>query len=170
MRGTARSLSQAAIVGGFCFGAAMAADLSSVGQWLDKYPDEKIAAGGSLWEQPGVQDAMRAAMGNEFYELSKKKLHGPEGPVTGDKKGLFAAWSCKSHDCGGNQMTVFFETTKGSAQVCWRSSASDGGDVHDLWLADGKARPLPINACGFVEKDAFAAYKKYGGKGDGKPL
>jgi hypothetical protein len=94
--------------------------LSTVGQWLDKYPDETRAGGKSLWEQPAVEEAMRAAMGEHYFALSKTELHGPEGPVAGDKKGVFAAWSCKSQDCGGNQMTVFFDSNKGSAQVCWR--------------------------------------------------
>ena len=74
-------------------------------------------------------------------------------------------------DCGGNQMTVFFDSNKGSAQVCWRSSVSDDGEVHDLWLADGKERPLHMNACGFAEKEPFAALKKFGGAPvGGKPL
>ncbi len=165
-----RSVVPAAILGILC-GAVMAADLSAVGQWLDKYPDETLAGGKSLWEQPGVEAAMRAAMGEHYFSLSKTELHGPEGPVAGDKKGVFAAWSCKSHDCGGNQMTVFFDSNKGSAQVCWRSSSGDEGEVHDLWLADGKERPLPMNACGFAEKEPFGALKKFGGTpSGGKPL
>lgn len=165
-----RSVLPVAMLGGLC-GAAVAADLSTVGQWLDKYPDETRAGGKSLWEQPGVEDAMRAAMGDHYFALSKTELHGPEGPVAGDKKGVFAAWSCKAHDCGGNQMTVFLDSSTGSAQVCWRSSSSDGGEVRDVWLADGKARPLPMNACGFAEKEPFGALKKFGGApGGGKPL
>jgi hypothetical protein len=68
-------------------------------------------------------------------------------------------------------MTVFLDSNTGSAQVCWRSSSSDGGEVRDVWLADGKARPLPMNACGFAEKEPFGALKKFGGApGGGKPL
>jgi hypothetical protein len=159
-----RGLLWAAILAGVCCGAAMAAGLSTVGQWSGKYPFDRIANGKSLWDQPGVQAAMRAAMGKRFFALSQKEMHGPEGPVAGDGKGLFAAWSCKAHDCGGNQMTVFFDTAAGTAQVCWRS-AGDGGKVQDLWLANGKARPLPINACGYGENDPFAALKKFGGAG-----
>ena len=155
----------AAILAGLWCGAAMAADLSTVGQWTNKYPFDKIAGGKSLWDQPGVQAAMRAAMGKRFFALSQKEMHGPEGPVASDGKGGFAAWSCKAHDCGDNQMTVFLNSTSGSAQVCWRSSSRDGsGEARDLWLADGKARPLPANACD-AENDPFAALNKFGGAG-----
>jgi hypothetical protein len=162
MRALVRCLLPAAILGVLCHGAAMAADLSTVGQWAGKYPADETGAGKALWDQPGVEGAMRAAMGDTYFALSQKELHGPEGPVAGNGKGLFAAWSCKSSDCGGNQMTVFFDTVKGSAQVCWRSSDSDGGKVQDLWVADGKARLLSLNACGYVEKDPFAVLKKFG--------
>ena len=93
--------------------AAVAADLSTVGQWTNKYPFDKIAGGKSLWDQPGVQATMRVAMGKRFFALSLKEMHGPEGPVAGGGKGFFAAWSCKAHDCGGNQMTVFFDSALG---------------------------------------------------------
>ena len=165
MKEFARNLLLAAILAGFCCGAAMAADLSTVGQWTNKYPFDKIAGGKSLWDQPGVQAAMRAAMGKRFFAISLKEMHGPEGPVASDGKGLFAAWSCKAHDCGDNQMTVFFDSASGSAQVCWRSSGGKSGEPQDLWLADGKARPLPANACGYGENDPFAALKKFGGAG-----
>jgi hypothetical protein len=105
---------------------------------------------------------MRAAMGKHHFALSQKEMHGSEDVVGGDGKGLFAAWSHKAHDCGGNQMTVFFDTTNGSAQVCWRSTSIVGGNG-DLWLADGKARPLSASAGGFAESDPFAAVKKFGG-------
>jgi hypothetical protein len=87
---------------------------------------------------------------------------GPEGPVASDGKDLFAAWSCNANDCAGNQMTVFFDSTAGSAQVCWRGSG-DGGNVQDLWLTNGKARPLPTNSCGYRPRNPFAALKKFGG-------
>jgi hypothetical protein len=48
MKEFARNLLPAAILAGFCCGAAVAADLSTVGQWTNKYG------------QPGVQAAMRA--------------------------------------------------------------------------------------------------------------
>ena len=161
----ARGLLPTAILAGLCCGAAMAADLSTVWQWTNKYPFDKIAGGKSLWDQPGVQAAMRAAMGKRFFALSLKEMHGPEGPVASDGKGLFAAWSCKAHDCGDNQITVFFDSAAGTAQVCWRSSSTDGGKVQDLWLANGKAHPLPINACEHDDADPFAALKKFGGAG-----
>ncbi len=164
MRASARKFLPATILAGIWCGAAMAADLSTIGQWIDKNPSDKIADGKSLWDQPGVQAAMRAAMGETYFVRSQKEMNGPEGPVASDGKGLFAAWSCKAHDCGGNQMTVFFDSAEGTAQVCWRS-AGDGGKVQDLWLANGKARPLPINACGYGENDPFAALKKFGGAG-----
>jgi hypothetical protein len=52
----------------------MAADLSTVGQWTNKYPFDKIAGGKSLWDQPGVQAAMRAVMGKRFFTLSQKEM------------------------------------------------------------------------------------------------
>jgi len=62
-------------------------------------------------------------------------------------------------------MTVFFDSASGNAQVCWRSSGGNSGEAQDLWLACGKARPLPTNACGYGENDPFAALKKFGGAG-----
>jgi hypothetical protein len=38
MKEFARNLLPAAILAGFCCGAALAADLSTVGQWTNKYP------------------------------------------------------------------------------------------------------------------------------------
>ena len=165
MKEFARSFLPAAILAGLWCETAKAADLSTVGQWTNKYPFDKIVGGKSLWDQPGVQAAMRAAMGKRFFALSQKEMHGPEGPVASDGKGLFAAWSCKAHDCGDNQMTVFFDSASGSAQVCWRSSGSNSGEAQDLWLANAKAHPLPANACGYAENDPFAALKKFGGDG-----
>jgi hypothetical protein len=147
MRASARKFLPATILAGIWCGAAMAADLSTIRQWIDKNPSDKIGDGKSLWDQPGVQAAMRAAM---------------DDPVASDGKGLFAAWSCNADDCAGNQMTVFFDSTAGSAQVCWRGSG-DGGNVQDLWLTNGKARPLPINSCGYHPRNPFAALKKFGG-------
>ena len=162
MRASARKFLPATILAGISCGAAMAADLSTIGQWIDKNPSDKIADGKSLWDQPGVQAAMRAAMGENYFVRSQKEMNGPEGPVASDGKGLFAAWSCNANDCAGNQMTVFFDSTAGSAQVCWRGSG-DGGNVQDLWLTNGKARPLPINSCGYRPRNPFAALKKFGG-------
>ncbi len=163
MKEFARNLPLAAILADLCCGAAMATDLSTVGQWTNKYPFDKIAGGKSLWDQPGVEAAMRAAMGKRFFALLQKEMHGPEAPVASNGKGRFAAWSCKSHDCGKNQMTVFVDSTSGSAQVCWRSSAGISGEAQDLWLADGKPRPLPANACGYAANDPFAALTQFGG-------
>jgi hypothetical protein len=66
-------------------------------------------------------------------------------------------------------MTVFFDSASGSAQVCWRRSGGNSGEAQDRWLADGKARPLPANACGYGENDLFAALK-FGGGPEGNPL
>ena len=70
----------------------MAADLSVVEQWKGQYPFEKIVDDKPLWDQPGVQAAMRAAMGEQFFALSQKATHSPEAPVASDGKGDFAAW------------------------------------------------------------------------------
>jgi hypothetical protein len=40
----------------------------------------------------------------------------------------------------------------------------------DLWLADGKARLLPINACAYRENDPFAALRNSAAQGHSKPL
>ncbi|HUI20086.1 MAG TPA: hypothetical protein VLZ74_03475 [Methylocella sp.] len=163
MREFAKSLLLAALTGGLCCTAAMAEDLSVVGQWEGKYPLEKIANDKPLWDQPGVQAAMRAAMGEHFFALSQKATHGPEAPVTSNGKGVFVAWSCtEGDDCSGNNMTVFLDSSTGNAQVCWRGSDGIGGKVQDVWLANGTARPLPINGCGVGEKDPFSSLKKFG--------
>lgn len=154
----------AAILGGLCGGIVMAEDLSVVGQWKGKYPLETIVNDKPLWDQPSVVAAMRAAMGEHFFALAQKGPHSPEAPVASDGKGDFAAWACnEGEDCSGNNMTVFFDSTTGNAQVCWRSSEGIGGKVQDLWLAKGDSRPLPINGCGVGEKDPFAPLKRYGG-------
>lgn len=146
-------------------GAAAAADLSELGQWTGEFPSGKAAGGRPLWEQPGVQAAMRAAMGNYFLAVGNKDARAPEAPVTSDGLGHFAVWSCNNpDDCGGNQMTVYFDVSAGSAQVCWRSSEGTGGKVKDLWLAEGSVRPLPVNGCGVAKKDPFAPLKKFGAK------
>jgi hypothetical protein len=162
MRASARKLLPATILASIWWGAAMAADLSTIGQWIGKNPSDKIVDGKSLWDQPGVQTAMREAMGENYFVHSQKEMNGPDGPVASDEKGLFAVWSCNANDCAGNQMTVFFYFPAGSAQVCWRGSG-DGGNVQDLWLTNGKARPLPMNSCRYRARYPFAALKKFGG-------
>lgn len=147
---------------GVYFGPAKAADLSMLGQWNGKYPSDILVNGKSFWEQPGVLAAMRAGMGDRYFAISEKEMHGPEGPVASDGTGHFAVWSCKSHDCGGNQMTVFFDASTGSAQICWRETDDQSGKVQDLWLAESKTRPLAANACGYATKDPFGALKKFG--------
>jgi hypothetical protein len=154
-----------AISAGLCCSAAAGADLSKVGQWTGQYPSDKIVNDMTLWEQPGVIEAMRAAMGKHFLVPSQRDMHAPEAPVTSDGKGLFVVWTCNNgDDCSGNNMTVFFDQAAGSAQVCWRSSEGAGGKVQDLWLANGDARSLPINGCGVGERDPFAPLKRYGAK------
>jgi hypothetical protein len=140
----------------------MAADLSALRQWTGKHPSDAIVGGKSLWDQPGVPAAMRTAMGEKYFALSRKKMQGPDGPVAENGKGVLVAWICKAHDCGDNQMYVFFDLAAGTAQVCWRA-ADRAGKVQDLWLAGGKARPLPGNACAPGESDPFQLLPKYGG-------
>jgi hypothetical protein len=149
------------MLAGLCLGAVAAADLSIVAQWADKYPSDKIVDAKPLWDQPAVKAAMRAVMGNRYFR-ALRDMHGPEGPMASDGKNRFAAWFCKSHDCGGNQLTVFFDSSAGNAQVCWRSRSGAGDGAQDLWLANGKARPLPVNACGYSEKNPFSSLKKFG--------
>lgn len=144
--------------------AALAADLSMVGQWAGQYPSDEIAGGKPLWDQPGVQEAVRAAMGKYYFAPLKKDKNAPETPVAADGKGMFAAWTCTNgDDCGGNNLTVYFDTGAGRAQACLRSEDKDG-KVQDLWLADGVARPLPINGCGIGERHPFASLTKFGVK------
>jgi len=151
-----------AIVASLSCGVGMAGDLSALRQWTGKYPFDEIVAGKSLWDQPGVLAAMRAAMGEKFFALSLKKMHGPEGPVADNGRGVLVAWSCKAHDCGDNQMSVFFDLAAGTAQVCWRA-ADESGKAQDHWLANGKARPLASNACVSEGEDPFALLTKFGG-------
>jgi hypothetical protein len=102
-------------------------------------------------------------MGKYFFAPSQKETSAPEAPVASDRNGLFAAWTCNNgDDCGGNNITVYFDQSAGNAQVCLRSSEGVGGKVHDLWLANGDARPLPINGCGVGEKHPFAPLQKFG--------
>lgn len=169
MRKFATRLLPAVLIGGLWGGAAFAEDLSVLGQWTGKYPAEKNANDKSLWEQPGIQAVMRAAMGEHFFALFQKGTHDPEAPVASDGKGMFVAWSCNERDdCGGNNITVFFDTIVSRALVCWRSSDGDGGKVQDLWLVKGEVRQLPINGCGVGERDPFASLKRNTGAGEGK--
>jgi hypothetical protein len=164
MRLLSGSALRGTLLASLCCGAATAADLSIVKQWVSQYPSEKILDGKPLWDQPGVQAAMRAAMGERVFALSQKATHSPEAPVASDGKGGFAAWWCvDADDCAGNNMTVFFDSAAGNAQVCWRSSDGSGGKVQDIWLANGGERTLPMNGCGVGEKDPFASLKKFGG-------
>jgi hypothetical protein len=164
MRQCASRLSSGVFAVCFCGGAALAADLSMVGQWTGQYPSDEIVSGKPLWDQPGVQEAVRAAMGKHFFAPLKKDKNAPEAPVAADGKGTFAAWTCTNgDDCGGNNLTVFFDSGSGNAQVCLRSEDAQG-KVQDLWLADGEARPLPLNGCGVGERHPFASLSKFGVK------
>jgi hypothetical protein len=158
------SLLRGAVAASLCCEAAVAADLSMVSQWAGQYPSDEIIGGQPLWDQPGVQEAMRAAMGKYYFSPLKKDRNAPEAPVVADGKGLFAAWICTNgDDCGGNNLTVYFDSGSARAQACLRSEDSDG-KVHDLWLARGEARPLPINGCGIGERHPFASLTKFGEK------
>jgi hypothetical protein len=148
-----------------CSGAAAAADLSAVPQWDGQYPSDESVNGKPLWDLPGVLEAVRAAMGKYFFSPLKKDRNAPEAPVATDGKGFFAAWTCTNgDDCGGNNLTVYFDISAGKVQVCLRSSEGSGGKVQDLWLADGEARALPLNGCGIGERHPFASLKKFGAK------
>ena len=152
----------AALVG--C-GAAAAADLSAVAQWDGQYPSDESVNGKPLWDLPGVEEAVRAAMGKYFSTPLKKDKNTPEAPVAADGKGFFAAWTCTDgDDCGGNSITVYFDINAGKAQVCLRRSEGSGGKVQDLWLANGEARALPVNGCGIGERHPFASLQKFGAK------
>lgn len=162
MRHAAGKLVLGVMFAGIYCGAAAASDLSIVGQWIGQYPSDKMAGGKALWDQPGIQDVIRAAMGKHFAAFLQKDTRAPEAPVQSDGNGLFAAWTCTNgEDCGGNNLTVFFDSSAGDAQVCWRSSEGAGGTVHDIWLANGNERPLPINGCGVGQRDPFASLKRY---------
>ena len=91
-------------------------------------------------------------------------MHPPEAPVAANGKRFFVAWTCSNgDDCAGNNITVYFDSVAGIAQVCLRSEGSDG-KVQDLWLANGEARPLAINGCAVGEREPFASLKRLGGK------
>jgi hypothetical protein len=62
-----------AILASLCCGAAMAADLSTVKQWVSQYPSEKILDGKPLWDQPGVQAAMRTQWANGSSRSRKRQ-------------------------------------------------------------------------------------------------
>ncbi len=141
---------------------APAADLSDVARWAGKEPFTAVIGGKSLWNQKAVQGAMRAAMGERYYSLARKTLlSGPQAPVATNGKGAFVAWSCKAHDCGDNQISVFFDSAAGTAQACMRF-AEGSGRVRDLWLSGGKARPLPAEACMSSGSDPFGLLQSYG--------
>lgn len=148
-----------------CCGAAAAADLMAVAKWAGQYPSDQSINGRALWEEPNVLEAVQSAMGKYFFTPLKKDARAPEAPVAAGENGLYAAWTCTDGgDCGGNNLTVFFDTSAGKAQICLRRSDGPGGKVQDLWLADGEARPLPLNGCGIGERHPFASLKKFGAK------
>jgi hypothetical protein len=159
-----KKLSRGAFPACLCSEVALAADLSAVGQWAGQFPSDEIVDGTLLWDQPGVREAVRAAMGKYYFAPLKKDKNAPEAPVAADGKGLFAAWICTNgDDCSGNNVTVYFDVGAGRAQACLRSEDSDG-KVQDVWLANGEARPLPINGCGIGERHPFASFTKFGVK------
>lgn len=164
MKEVAKGALWATALAGLCCQTAMATDLSLIARWVGEYPSAKIVDNKTLWNQPEVQEAMRAAMGSHFFS-PQKDVPPPEAPVQSDGDRLFAAWTCNNgDDCGGNNILVYFDKVVGDAQVCLRSSDGVGGTVHDVWLAHGEARPLPINGCGVGQRDPFAPLKKFGGR------
>jgi hypothetical protein len=148
-----------------CCGAAAAADLSAVAKWAGLFPSDQSIDGKPLWDEPNVLEAVGAAMGKYLFAPLKKDRNAPEAPVAAGENGFYAAWTCTNgDDCGGNNLTVFFDTRGGKAQVCLRSSEGPGGKVQDRWIADGEARALPLNGCGIGERHPFASLKKFGAK------
>jgi len=169
MRGFVRRWLFVALLGVCGWGSALAEDISAIKQWVGKYPLEKIVNDKTLWEQPFVLAALSTTMGARFFAAFQKAKHSPEAPVATDGKGHFVVWSCNEpDDCGGNNMTVYFNTADGAAEVCWRSPDGIGGTVKDFWLTKGDARPLPPNGCGVGERDPFASFKRYGNGGEPK--
>jgi hypothetical protein len=143
--------------------AAAAEDLAVVKKWIGKEPFVKIG-GKSLWAEPAVQQAMRAAMGGQTFSRTKKTVFsGPQAPVVDNGAGVVVAWSCKAHDCGDNQIHAFFDTERGTAQICLRRS-DRSGKVEDLWLANGTSRKLPHETCLIGSGDPFALLRTYGEK------
>jgi hypothetical protein len=67
------SLLRGALAASLCCEAAVAADLSMVSQWAGQYPSDEIIGGKPLWDQPGVQEAMRAAMGKLLFAAQKRQ-------------------------------------------------------------------------------------------------
>lgn len=158
-----RMLTAAALSALMAGAAAAAEDLTVAKKWIGKEPFVKIG-GKSLWAEPAVQRAMRAAMGGPAFSRAKKTVFsGPQAPVVEDGAGVVAAWSCKAHDCGDNQIHAFFDTVRGTAQICLRLLARSG-NVEDLWLANGASRNLPRDACSIGSGDPFALLQTYGEK------
>jgi hypothetical protein len=58
MRASARKFFPATILAGIGCGAAVAADLSTVGRWIDKNPSDKL--------------------GENYFVRSQKEMHGPK--------------------------------------------------------------------------------------------
>jgi hypothetical protein len=73
--------------GGVYFSPAKAADLSMLGQWNSKYPSDILVNGKSFWKQPGVLAAMRAGMGDRYFAISEKEMHGADGRLPATERG-----------------------------------------------------------------------------------
>jgi hypothetical protein len=110
---------------------------------------------------------MRAAISKYFFARLQKDMRPPQAPVAANGKGSFVACTCSNgDDCGGNNMTVYFDSVAGNAQVRLRSEGSDG-KVQDLLLVNGEARPVPINGCGIGERNPFASLRGLAGNEGG---
>lgn len=159
-----RHMLTAAALSALIAGAPAAAqDLAVATKWIGKEPFVKIG-GKTIWDQPAIQQAMRAAMGGAAFSRARKTFFtGPQAPVVENGAGIVAAWSCKAHDCGDNQIHAFFDTQRGTAQICLRVS-DRSGKVEDLWLANGTARALPRETCLTGGGDPFALLRTHGEK------
>jgi hypothetical protein len=84
MTSFARRLLPGAFAACLCCEAAMAADLSTfVGKWVGQYPSDEIVDGKPLWDQPGIEEVMRAASANIFCAAAKR--HAPSGNAGGSQ-------------------------------------------------------------------------------------
>jgi hypothetical protein len=67
-----RLLGAILILAAFPHPSASAGDLASLSRWVGKYPHETLVGGKSLWDQKGVEEAMRAAMGPLYFSRARK--------------------------------------------------------------------------------------------------
>jgi hypothetical protein len=79
--------------------------------------------------------------------------------------GIQAHGTCFSRRWGNGPTNI--RSTKSPAANLFGTNPAFSETQH-LGLANGKALPLPINACGYAENDPFAYLKKFGAAGASK--